>query len=98
MSVSRARAILKPVRLASWTHYGAGPPTRPSSAALDGVPVDAPVLTICRSGVRSQVPRRRSWAGYLQTFNVTEGFEGDLDAEGHRTTGWKHAGLPWRQG
>ena len=93
-------AIAKPVRLASWTHYGTGA-ANPSflSDALDGVPVDAPVLFICRSGVRSQgAAQAAAQAGYLQTFNVTEGFEGDLDAEGHRTTGWKHAGLPWRQG
>jgi len=49
--------------------------------------------------VRSQgAAQAAAQAGYIQTFNVTEGFEGDLDAEGHRTTGWKHAGLPWRQG
>ncbi|MEM7686023.1 MAG: rhodanese-like domain-containing protein, partial [Pseudomonadota bacterium] len=31
--------------------------------------------------------------------NVAEGFEGDLDADGHRGTinGWKAHGLPWRQ-
>jgi adenylosuccinate synthase len=33
-------------------------------------------------------------------FNVADGFEGPVDAEGHRGTvaGWKAEGLPWRQG
>jgi hypothetical protein len=31
---------------------------------------------------------------------VLEGFEGDKDAQGHRSTvgGWRLAGLPWVQG
>jgi len=31
--------------------------------------------------------------------NVSEGFEGDRDGEGHRGRigGWKAAGLPWAQ-
>ena len=32
-------------------------------------------------------------------YNVADGFEGSHDAQGHRTvSGWKVAGLPWRQG
>ena len=38
-------------------------------------------------------------AGILPSFNVLDGFEGNVDADGHRgTTGWKAVGLPWRQG
>ena len=90
----------KQVRLATWTQYGTGIPNPDFLAdAVEGVPADAPVLFICRSGVRSRgAATAAAEAGYASTFNVTEGFEGDLDAEGHRTTGWKHAGLPWRQG
>jgi hypothetical protein len=38
--------------------------------------------------------------GFRACHNVAHGFEGPLDAEGHRgtTSGWKHAGLPWAQG
>jgi hypothetical protein len=37
--------------------------------------------------------------GYTLAINVLEGFEGDLDGEGHRNTvgGWRKAGLPWIQ-
>jgi hypothetical protein len=38
-------------------------------------------------------------AGYSRCYNVSEGFEGGLDAEHHRgrAGGWKAAGLPWVQ-
>jgi rhodanese-related sulfurtransferase len=61
---------------------------------------DAPVLFICRSGGRSHNAAMMAMqAGYPETFNVLEGFEGDRDAAGHRNTkgGWRHAGLPWAQ-
>ncbi|HYC49104.1 MAG TPA: rhodanese-like domain-containing protein [Burkholderiales bacterium] len=64
------------------------------------VPKDAPVLFICRSGGRSHnAATMATQAGYVEAFNVLEGFEGDKDASGHRNTkgGWRHAGLPWTQ-
>lgn len=63
-------------------------------------PREQPVMFLCRSGVRShsaaQLATRSGWTVAL---NVLEGFEGDLDAEGHRGTrgGWRRAGLPWVQ-
>ena len=37
-------------------------------------------------------------AGIGPSYNVLDGFEGNLDADGHRgTTGWKAVGLPWTQ-
>lgn len=60
---------------------------------------------ICRSGARSMAAAQ-TVAGAAQAMgrpvhctNVSEGFEGDLDAEGHRggLNGWKAHGLPWRQ-
>ena len=59
------------------------------------------VLIMCRSGVRSiDAAIAATVAGYTQAYNVLEGFEGDKDASGHRgnTGGWKHRGLPWKQG
>jgi rhodanese-related sulfurtransferase len=37
--------------------------------------------------------------GYTRAYNVANGFEGELDAHGHRNSvnGWKAAGLPWKQ-
>lgn len=65
------------------------------------IPKDASVLFLCRSGVRSiAAAQAATKAGYARAFNVSEGFEGDKDAAGHRGTvgGWKVAGLPWGQG
>lgn len=68
-----------------------------SKAGLDR---SQPVLFICRSGNRSAAAAAAATrAGYDKAYNVAEGFEGPLDAEGHRGSagGWKAAGLPWRQ-
>ena len=59
------------------------------------------VMFLCRSGVRSDsAARAAAAAGYPECYNVLEGFEGDRDANGQRNRigGWRHAGLPWRQG
>ena len=68
------------------------------AAATD---VDAPVLFLCRSGVRSDQAARAALAvGYTHAYNVLEGFEGDKDASGQRghVSGWRKARLPWIQG
>ncbi len=59
------------------------------------------ILFLCRSGGRSHSAAvAATQAGYSGAFNILEGFEGDLDAEGHRGSkgGWRKAGLPWVQG
>src|SRR5258707_13969879 len=61
---------------------------------------DDPVMFICRSGVRSHGAAEAAMrAGWKETYNVLEGFEGDKDAQGRRNTvgGWRKAGLPWTQ-
>lgn len=61
---------------------------------------DAPVMFLCRSGVRSHhAAIAATQAGWREAYNILEGFEGDKDAEGHRGTvgGWRHARLPWVQ-
>ena len=65
-----------------------------------GTEPETPVLFLCRSGARSRaaaVAMKR--AGFQNAFNIAGGFEGDLNSEGHRgqVSGWKAAGLPWRQ-
>jgi rhodanese-related sulfurtransferase len=68
-----------------------------ASAGLDQTD---PVLFLCRSGARSAAAAEvATRAGYRQAYNMAEGFEGPLDASGHRGTtgGWKVAGLAWRQ-
>ena len=62
---------------------------------------EAPVMFLCRSGARSHgAAMAATQAGYPNSYNILEGFEGDKDAQGHRNTigGWRAAGLPWVQG
>ena len=59
------------------------------------------LMFLCRSGVRSHSSAgAAAQAGWRDSYNVLEGFEGDKDAEQHRNTvgGWRKAGLPWVQG
>ena len=63
-------------------------------------PGDA-LMFLCRSGARSHAAAAAATqAGFRESYNVLEGFEGDRDAEQHRGTlgGWRKAGLPWVQG
>jgi len=71
-------------------------------AALDerGTAKDAPVYFMCQSGGRSKMAAMQcAELGYTASFNIAEGFEGDLDEHRHRNSvsGWKVAGLPWTQ-
>ena len=65
-----------------------------------GVGEGVPIYFVCRSGVRSiAAAEAATAAGLGPAYNVLEGFEGPHDAQGHRTvSGWKVAGLPWKQG
>lgn len=68
--------------------------------AKAGVPKDAEILCICRSGARSAAAASAlTAAGFTDCWNVAQGFEGDRDGDGHRGSigGWKAAGLPWMQ-
>lgn len=60
----------------------------------------APVLFLCRSGVRSKSAAiAATRAGFTRAYNISGGFEGPPDAAGHRgvVAGWKAQGLPWAQ-
>jgi rhodanese-related sulfurtransferase len=58
-----------------------------------------PVVFLCRSGNRSiGAAKAATEAGIAPSYNVLDGFEGDLDEDKHRgATGWKAVGLPWKQ-
>jgi rhodanese-related sulfurtransferase len=66
-----------------------------------GADQETPVLFLCRSGVRSLAAARAlASAGWRRCYNVSEGFEGGLDAATHRRGGlggWRAGGLPWTQ-
>jgi len=62
---------------------------------------EAELYFICRSGGRSRMAAEAmSAAGFSNCHNVSDGFEGPLDASRHRgrVAGWKAQGLPWLQG
>lgn len=64
------------------------------------VPKDSVTMFLCRSGVRSHHSATlATQAGWSRSYNILEGFEGDLDENAHRsaTNGWKRRGLPWKQ-
>lgn len=85
-----------------WLLYPGNKPNPSFIAQLKReVDQEALVMFMCRSGGRSdQAARAATQEGYIDCYNILEGFEGDRDAEGHRNRigGWRHAGLPWQQG
>lgn len=92
----------KRVVLVEWSRYPDGAVNEHfvDEVRAAGLEPGRPVYLLCRSGVRSQAAAAAlTAAGLGPAYNVLEGFEGPHDREGHRTvSGWKVAGLPWRQG
>ena len=71
---------------------------------LGGMSEDAgssvPIVLICRSGKRSkEAGLKIIEAGFVNVYNIEEGFEGELDDKHHRSSmgGWRYHGLPWEQ-
>jgi rhodanese-related sulfurtransferase len=111
-TVGHAEGIDANVPLATFTHafdaaagdYAARPnPTFvaevEAAAARAGRTRTDPVFVICRSGSRSAAAANAlAAAGFTAVWNLTEGFEGDLNRETGRRDrgGWRNAGLPWR--
>ena len=60
---------------------------------------DRPVVFLCRSGNRSiGAAEAATEAGIAPSYNVLDGFEGNLDGDSHRGgSGWRAIGLPWKQ-
>ena len=87
------------------------PDMRPTTDFVDRLTAQAGgtlperLFFICRSGARSMAAAHavanamQAKGQAMHCTNVAEGFEGDLDAKGHRGSrnGWKVRGLPWRQ-
>jgi rhodanese-related sulfurtransferase len=88
--------------LIAWQLY---PAMRVNNAFVDhlhreGLEPQHHIYFLCRSGIRSLAAARAAQAaGFIHVYNVADGFEGQLDADGHRgsNSGWKADGLPWRQ-
>jgi len=84
-----------------WQTYPGGKPNPEFIGELAAaVSKDEPVMFLCRSGARSHAAAEAAMrAGWKETYNVLEGFEGDKDGQEHRNAvnGWRKAGLPWVQ-
>lgn len=82
-----------------WQSYPGGQPNPDFLAQLRRqVDPESLVMFICRSGARSHnAACLATEAGYTESYNVLEGFEGNVDASGQRGKlgGWRLAGLPW---
>jgi rhodanese-related sulfurtransferase len=87
--------------LVEWRKLGEGAPNPKFMDEVAAVfPRERPLLFLCRSAVRSHhAATLATQSGFTHAYNILEGFEGDLDNEGHRGTlgGWRRAGLPWEQ-
>lgn len=71
-----------------------------SHLEAEGITRERPLLLLCRSGVRSRdAAVALTAAGFGPCYNISDGFEGDMDGAKHRgkSNGWKVAGLPWVQ-
>ncbi len=80
-------------------------PEFPAQMAGAGIDINrhraAPLLFLCRSGVRSKKAAIVMTAqGFARCYNVAHGFEGDPDGAKHRgrVNGWKVDALDWVQG
>jgi rhodanese-related sulfurtransferase len=98
----------RPLWLIEWAAF---PGMTRNAAFLDELAANmereqpARLFFLCRSGARSMAAAQAVAEAFaargaaVQCTNIAEGFEGDLDGDGHRgrITGWKVRGLPWRQ-
>ena len=79
------------------------PGSRPNPAFDEeikaAVPQGKKALMLCRSGARSRAAAKRATELGIESYNISEGFEGDPDENGQRGNkgGWRMRGLPWRQ-
>jgi len=87
--------------LVEWRRYGETAPNAEFAAELAArfEPEDT-LLFLCRSAVRSHhAAEIATRAGFSKSFNILEGFEGEIDSDQQRgrLAGWRKAGLPWIQ-
>ena len=98
VGVPKLEQIGKAPLLVEWQDASGAPnPRFVEQVKAQGVSPDAPVLLLCRSGVRSRAAAMAlTQAGFRTCINVADGFEGPPGPDGRRTvSGWKVEGLPW---
>ena len=95
-------SIGKQTALVQWQIYRGPAPNPEFLSELEAASIakDATVLFLCRSGARSMSAAiAATAAGYSTCYNISGGFEGPPDGDGHRglVDGWKACDLPWEQ-
>lgn len=83
-----------------WAFYPGWKPNPDFLAQLNmQVDLESLVMFICRTGGRSHhAAALATQAGFTESYNVLEGFEGETEAASKqrgKINGWKAAGLPW---
>ena len=99
--LASTQGVLATICWKNYPDFSANPKFSEQLASISGVDKNTPLLFLCRSGGRSlDAAVAMTAAGYKYCFNISGGFEGDPDAQGHRGTaqGWKAKKLPWKQG
>lgn len=90
--------VMDNARFVEWTRYPDG--SQNENFVRDvagGLEPNQPIVVICRTGGRSAAGATALIAaGFTEVYNVLDGFEGHPDENGHRTGGWRGAGLPWK--
>ena len=101
VGVPDVSSLGKETRLIEWVDYpnGMQNPRFLDELRAAGISEDDEILFLCRSGQRSiGAAEAATAAGFATAYNILDGFEGGVDADGHRgTVGWRAESLPWRQ-
>jgi rhodanese-related sulfurtransferase len=83
-----------------YPHFEANKPEFVAATKKEVTHPAQPIVLICRSGARTlDAAHALEEAGFTNVINVLHGFEGELDANDHRSNinGWRFEGLPWEQ-
>lgn len=103
VGVPDVSALGREVGFVEWVSFPAGEPNPAFVEQVRSLGLTKgdgrPVVFLCRSGVRSiGAAKAATAAGLGPAYNVLDGFEGGLSDDGHRgKTGWRAAGLSWKQ-
>jgi rhodanese-related sulfurtransferase len=86
--------------LIEWAFYPGMKPNPDFMAQLTAqIDRESLVMFLCRTGNRSHhAANLAAQAGYAESYNILEGFEGDTDhvaSQRGNLNGWRKAGLPW---
>lgn len=99
--VSGTQGALLTISWKTYPGFALNPDFAKTLVSESAITKDTPLFFMCRSGGRSlDAAVAMTAQGYRYCFNVSGGFEGEPDEQGHRgrKEGWKAASLPWKQG